>query len=282
MYSYSRAAIAASIIAVASAQQPGTLTKEVHPALPIQSCTAGGCKTVDTSITLDANWRYLHAKDGGNCFDGSSWNVTNCPDAATCAKNCYLEGADYPKTYGVKASGSDLTLSFITNDTAVNIGSRLYMMASDTEYKMFKLLNQEFSFEVDVSNLPCGLNGALYFVEMDADGGAKEYKNNKAGAAYGTGYCDAQCPQTIKFIDGQVSSHLWPQTTIQKTNASTGQQRWMELDHSDRHIRHLLQRDGYLGGQRDVGSLHRPPLLDRGPGSVLRSQLHQRVRHGWL
>ena len=36
---------------------------------------------------------------------------------------------------------------------------------------MFKLLNQEFSFEVDASNLPCGLNGALYFVAMDADGG---------------------------------------------------------------------------------------------------------------
>ena len=38
-------------------------------------------------------------------------------------------------------------------------------------YEMFELLNQEFSFEVDVSNLPCGLNGALYFVAMDADGG---------------------------------------------------------------------------------------------------------------
>lgn len=32
---------------------------------------------------------------------------------------------------------------------------------------MFKLLNQEFTFDVDVSQLPCGVNGALYFVEMD-------------------------------------------------------------------------------------------------------------------
>ena len=77
-------------------------------------------------------------------------------------------------------------------------------MASQNMYQMFKLKNQEFSVDVDVSNLPCGLNGALYFVEMDADGGASKYPNNKAGAAYGTGYCDAQCPHDLKFINGEV------------------------------------------------------------------------------
>lgn len=70
--------------------------------------------------------------------------------------------------------------------------------------ELFKLKNREFTFDVDVSNLPCGLNGALYFVEMDRDGGLSEYTNNKAGAKYGTGYCDSQCPQDIKFIDGEV------------------------------------------------------------------------------
>lgn len=77
-------------------------------------------------------------------------------------------------------------------------------MASDTNYQMFKLLNQEFTFDVDVSNLPCGLNGALYFSEMDADGGMAKFSTNKAGAKYGTGYCDSQCPRDLKFIDGQV------------------------------------------------------------------------------
>ena len=38
-------------------------------------------------------------------------------------------------------------------------------------YRMFNLLNHEFTFDVDLSTLDCGLNGALYFVEMDADGG---------------------------------------------------------------------------------------------------------------
>jgi hypothetical protein len=78
------------------------------------------------------------------------------------------------------------------------------LLESDSKYQMFNLKNSEFTFDVDMSNLPCGLNGALYFVEMDADGGLSKYSTNKAGAKYGTGYCDAQCPHDIKFIEGKV------------------------------------------------------------------------------
>lgn len=78
------------------------------------------------------------------------------------------------------------------------------MDSSDTTYKMFQVLGQEFTFDVDVSNMPCGLNGAVYFAEMQADGGLSEFATNKAGAKYGTGYCDAQCPHDIKFISGVV------------------------------------------------------------------------------
>ena len=92
----------------------------------------------------------------------------------------------------------------MTTGANTNVGSRVYLMADETHYQMFKLNNQEFTFDVDMSNLPCGLNGALYFVEMDADGGLAKYSGNKAGAKYGTGYCDTQCPQDIKFINGQV------------------------------------------------------------------------------
>ena len=81
-------------------------------------------------------------------------------------------------------------------------------MDSSSSYKMFDLLDNEFTFDVDVSNLPCGLNGALYFVSMDADGGMSKYPGNKAGAKYGTGYCDAQCPRDLKFINGEVSTIL--------------------------------------------------------------------------
>jgi cellulose 1,4-beta-cellobiosidase len=78
---------------------------------------------------------------------------------------------------------------------------------------MFKLLNKEFTVDVDVSKLPCGLNGALYFSEMMADGGMSEYAGNHAGAKYGTGYCDAQCPHDVKFINGEANTLEWNSTS---------------------------------------------------------------------
>lgn len=40
---------------------------------------------------------------------------------------------------------------------------------------------------------------------MEADGGLS-YPGNNAGAAYGTGYCDAQCPKSLKFINGEANN----------------------------------------------------------------------------
>lgn len=82
-------------------------------------------------------------------------------------------------------------------------------MDDDKTYQLLKLKNKEFAFDVDVSNMPCGINGALYLVEMDADGGMSKFPSNKAGAKYGTGYCDAQCPHDIKFIGGQANVKGW-------------------------------------------------------------------------
>ena len=92
---------------------------------------------------------------------------------------------------------------------------------TDDKYQMFHLKNQEFTFDVDVSNLPCGLNGALYFVQMDEDGGLSKYETNTAGAEYGTGYCDAQCPHDLKYIDGVTNTVDWvPSAT--DANSGTG------------------------------------------------------------
>ncbi|THH28674.1 hypothetical protein EUX98_g5520 [Antrodiella citrinella] len=91
-----------------------------------------------------------------------------------------LDEADYTGTYGVTATGDSLKLNFVTNGADKNVGSRVYLMESDTNYHIFNLLNQEFTFDVDVSKLPCGLNGALYFSDMAADGGMSKYPSNKA------------------------------------------------------------------------------------------------------
>lgn len=198
------ALLAFSLLAIAHGQQAGTQTAETHPTLSSQHCTASGCTSASTSVVLDSNWRWVHTTTGyTNCYTGNTWDASICADPVSCAQNCALDGADYSGTYGITASGNALTLKFVTGS---NVGSRVYLMADASHYQMFKLVNQEFTFDVDMSNLPCGLNGAVYLVEMDADGGTAKYPNNKAGAKFGTGYCDSQCPQDIKFINGEVSN----------------------------------------------------------------------------
>ncbi len=58
---------------------------------------------------------------------------------------------------GISVNGDALDLKFVTTQQyGTNVGSRNYLMDTPTTYKQFKLLNQEFTFDVDVSNLPCG------------------------------------------------------------------------------------------------------------------------------
>ncbi|KAG6910168.1 hypothetical protein DXG01_012617 [Tephrocybe rancida] len=58
-----------------------------------------------------------------------------------------------------------LTLKFVTKGANTNVGSHLYLMNSESENEPFKFVNQNFTFDVGASNLPCGLAGALYFSE---------------------------------------------------------------------------------------------------------------------
>ncbi|KAI8635660.1 glycoside hydrolase family 7 protein [Xylariaceae sp. FL1651] len=207
-----------------SGQAAGTQTTETHPKMTWQKCSsAGSCTTVNGEVTIDANWRWLHDIKGyTNCYTGNEWNTTICPDSATCSKNCAVDGADYSSTYGASTSGNALTLGFVTKGSySTNIGSRLYLMNGADKYQMFTLLGNEFTFDVDVSNLGCGLNGALYFVSMDEDGGKSKYSGNKAGAKYGTGYCDAQCPRDLKFINGQANNAEWKPSS-NDANAGVG------------------------------------------------------------
>lgn len=133
-----------------------------------------------------------------------------------------MEGADYSGTYGVTTSGNALTLKFVTKGTySTNIGSRMYLMASDTAYQMFTLNGNELAFDVDLSTVDCGLNAALYFVAMDSDGGMSSEPNNKAGAKYGTGYCDAQCARDLKFVGGKANIEGWVPST-NDPNAGVG------------------------------------------------------------
>ncbi|KAJ8509372.1 hypothetical protein ONZ45_g8448 [Pleurotus djamor] len=217
------ALIAFTFAAAVLGQQVGTLQAENHPPISIQECTASGCVTRQKSVVLDSNWRWTHSS-GTNCYTGSEWNTALCPDPTTCASNCAVDGADYSGTYGITTTGDALTLRFVTQGpNSRNVGSRVYLMDDTDNYYMFNLLNKEFTFDVDVSNIPCGLNGALYFSEMPQDGGKAAYAGNNAGARYGTGYCDAQCPHDMKWINGEANVLDWNPSD---TDANAGNGRY--------------------------------------------------------
>ena len=194
------------LVAHVAAQQASRSTKEAHPVLSTQKCTKSGCVPQSLKVVVDANYRSLQSASSTPCFNDASgtWNAQMCPDPESCAKNCALGGvADYG-TYGIEAKDADLTLQMYPKGSG-GAGSRVYLMADDDCYQLFKLKNQEFTFDVDVSSLPCGAVGALYFSNMPADGGKSQHPSNGAGAAYGTGYCDAACLKDSKFVNGEVS-----------------------------------------------------------------------------
>jgi cellulose 1,4-beta-cellobiosidase len=131
---------------------------ETKPKLNWQTCTKSGCTTTSGFIVADDEWRSNGTGD-----------------------------IDYSNQIGVSTDGSALTQKFVTIYNGVkNVGSRLYLLNSDERnYELFNLVNKEFTYDVDLSELPCGLNAALYTIEMPKAG-------TLSGAQYGTGYCDAQ------------------------------------------------------------------------------------------
>jgi len=201
--------VAISLASVATALKVGTDTQETHPRLNWQRCTSGGCQNVNAEVVIDANWRWIHNGQYQNCYDGNDWTDV-CSDNVDCAEVCHIEGARYQETYGVTTSGDELKLKFVTkHQYGTNVGSRMYLMENTDTYQMFDLLGNEFTFDVDLSTVACGLNSALYFVPMEADGGVSQFSSNEAGAKYGTGYCDSQCARDLKFVGDTGNKEGW-------------------------------------------------------------------------
>jgi cellulase len=197
----------AAVLSLVAGQQIGMDTPEVHPKLPTWKCTiSGGCAQQDTSIVLDYNYRWIHEVNSStSCTTSSGVNPSLCPNEAQCAQNCAVEGADYASS-GISTFGDALTLhQYVQSNGATgNASPRVYLLGSDGDYEILQLLGQELRYDVDVSTLVCGENGALYLSEMDPTGGRSQY--NPAGANYGSGYCDAQCPVQT-WINGTLNTN---------------------------------------------------------------------------
>ena len=59
-----------------------------------------------------------------------------------------------------------------------NVGYRLYLMDGDDKYMMFYLKNCNFTVDIDVSEVYCGMNVDMFFIKMDEYGG-RDLVNNK-------------------------------------------------------------------------------------------------------
>lgn len=189
----SRTLLAATLLGLAVAQTPGSGT-ENHPALKTWKCTkAGGCTEKNSYVVIDSASHWIHQKNNtalgcGNW--GSAADPTACPDEETCAKNCIMEPISDYTNNAIYTTGDVLKLDMF-NQAGSTSSPRLYLLGEDKkEYEMLQLTGGELSFDVDVSHLPCGMNGALYLSEMKADGGRSAL--NPGGATYGTGYCKSK------------------------------------------------------------------------------------------
>jgi len=203
--------VSIALLAAPSAQQQGTYEPEVHQKLQWSRCGPDKtCSPVNGQITMDADYRWLHERNTyKDCHYDGHWDELVCNGTAACTDKCVLEGASYKYVYGVNTTKDALRQQFRTSaDFANNYGSRVYLMENQTRYQTFTLLNNELAFDVDLSTIGCGLNSALYFVEMDADGGVARFPagTNTAGAEYGMGYCDATCPQDLRYVGGKANT----------------------------------------------------------------------------
>jgi cellulase len=192
-------ALNAALVGLAAAQTPGTVP-DVHPKLTTYRCTANGCTEKTNYIVLDA---LAHPMVSVNeDYDCGAWGqVPNCPTQEACRDNCIMEGISDYSTVGVTTDGASIRMQQLLNGRTVS--PRIYLLDETKErYDMTHLTGGEFSFDVDTTKLPCGMNSALYLGEMEEDGHKSAL--NAGGARWGTGYCDAQC-YTTPFINGEAN-----------------------------------------------------------------------------
>jgi cellulose 1,4-beta-cellobiosidase len=62
---------------------------------------------------------------------------------------------------GISVKGGALTLNLFTDNGTDATSPRVYLLKNENTYEMFKMLNREIAYDVDVSRLGCGVNGTL-------------------------------------------------------------------------------------------------------------------------
>lgn len=124
-------------------------------------------------------------------------DVPNSTSANQTTMNYINDGGLSLDSQGVSIADATVSLSM------AKASPRIYMLDnSSSHYQMFDMNDMKIEFDVDITNVPCDYNLALYFVEMDPS------------AAIGSGYCDAQglsaapCAEMDIFEANVVAHHV--------------------------------------------------------------------------
>jgi len=214
-----------SFVATPSFAQPRSgqrENREGHPKFLWSSCHSNGtCSQIPGEIVLDSSWRWLRLNHTyRDCYSSNDWYSEACNSTENCTANCVVEGAPvstYKSFYGIDTNNGSNMISqkYATSESGFGYiyNSRVYLLESANHYQTFTLLNNEIAFDVDVKTLGCGLNGALQFVAMDADGGVARFlgenNTNRDGPEYGQGYCNAKCTNELLYVGGKANYDGW-------------------------------------------------------------------------
>mmetsp|Transcript_20152 Transcript_20152/g.65105 ORF Transcript_20152/g.65105 Transcript_20152/m.65105 type:complete len:497 (-) Transcript_20152:158-1648(-) len=159
-------------------------------------------------VVLDANYRWL--------YDSASKSCSSANESAQ--ESCYLQGSDkesYQGTYGIfvgaDPESTEVGLGYAALGqyaSTPNYGSRVFvtdMSAEGGGYYLFKLINRELSFTINLRNVPAGMNAAVYLVmsccpEMDL------FEGNRLAAAMTAHPCAAAVQSTCDTSAGKCTN----------------------------------------------------------------------------
>lgn len=159
-----------------------------------ETCNTSGACASDPDIAGECSWNtekntcYNHSQGKGN--EPITYTDNGVTKTGYIVIDQQVRGSSSTADYklgdaGVTVNGNSITQRFVTGE---NVGSRVYLLdATQKSYVKFKLIDAELSYDVEI-DIPCGMNAALYTVEMPADGVTP---GHTAGATYGGGYCDS-------------------------------------------------------------------------------------------
>jgi cellulase len=131
-------------LGLATAQTPGEFARS-PPKAPAWKCTNnGGCVPQSSAVVLDDLAHPIHQRiDSLGCGSSAPPNATVCPDAATCVKNCIVEGISDYAAYGLTTSECSLNLHQLVN--GVLVFPRAYLLQPNgAKYEMLKLTGNSF------------------------------------------------------------------------------------------------------------------------------------------